>query len=272
MDTEQASKFTGSIPHHYDEGLGPHIFIDYALDMAKRAAHLPNTHTLELAAGTGIVSRALRNALPASSQLTVTDLNPPMLDIAEAKFQPGEKIKFQQADAMALPFDESSFDLIACQFGVMFFPDKVEAFKQARRVLKPGGNFLFNVWSDMEANPFSQIAQRVTQDVFPDDPPSFYKVPFGYHDEGQILADLEAAGFDQHSHQTIRLDKSVDDWALFARGLVFGNPMIEEIKTRGGTSPEAVVDKFISAFRDRFGHEPASMPLEAKVFSASKVD
>jgi len=272
MDTEQASKFTGSIPHHYDEGLGPHIFIDYALDMAKRAAHLPNTHTLELAAGTGIVSRALRNALPASSQLTVTDLNPPMLDIAKAKFNPGEVVEFQPADAMALPFDESSFDLIACQFGVMFFPDKVEAFKQARRVLKPGGNFLFNVWSDMEANPFSQIAQRVTQEVFPEDPPSFYEVPFGYHDEEIVRADLASAGFVGVQEESVELDKSVSDWALLARGLVLGNPLIDEIETRGGITPEEMVDLFTSALRDHFGQEPSPMPLKATVFSASKVD
>jgi len=272
MDVVQASKFTGSIPHHYDEGLGPHIFIDYAMDMAKRAALLPNANTLELAAGTGIVSRQLRDALPPSSQLTVTDLNPPMLEIAQAKFNPSEKVEFQPADAMALPFDEASFDLVTCQFGVMFFPDKVEAFKQAKRVLKPGGSMLFNVWSELEANPFSQIAQRVTQDVFPDDPPTFYKIPFGYHDAELIVNDLSKAGFRDIHHEIVRLDKIVSDWALFASGLVFGNPMIEEIRQRGGISPEAVIEKFTAALRDRFGLEPSSMPLEAKVFSAKKLD
>ena len=268
----EATAFIGNIPQNYDEGLGPHIFIDYAADIAARAAALGAGEVLELAAGTGIVSRQLRDALPAQTRLVVTDLNPPMLDIARTKFAAGEAVEFRQADAMALPFDDASFDAIISQFGVMFFPDKVAAFKESRRVLRPGGNILFNVWGEMAKNPFSLVGHETAAEIFPDNPPVFYRFPFSYPDPALVSADLEAAGFIEISHETVGIDKLVEDWALFARGLVLGNPLVDEIRQRGSISEAEVVERFTLALRQRFGVEPARMPLEAVVFSARKPD
>ena len=265
-----ASAFTGSIPQHYDAGLGPVLFTDYAVDIANRAAALNPANVLELAAGTGIVSRALRDALAPDTRLLVTDLNPPMLEIARAKFEPDERVEFRPADAMALPFDDAGFDLIVCQFGVMFFPGKVEAFAEARRVLCQGGGLLFNVWGAMANNPFSLLAHETAAQIFPDNPPGFYKIPFSYPDPALISADLRAGRFVEISHETVRLDKEVRDWALFARGLVLGNPLVEEIRQRGTITEQAVVERLTDALRQRFGTEPARMPLEALVFSARK--
>jgi len=267
-----STAFIGNIPQNYDEGLGPHIFTDYAADLAARAAALDAGDVLELAAGTGIVSRQLRDALPAEARLVVTDLNPPMLDIARSKFEPGEVVEFRQADAMALPFDDNSFDAIISQFGVMFFPDKVEAFRESRRALRPGGHILFNVWGEMEANPFSLVGHETAAEIFPDNPPVFYRYPFSYADPALVTADLEAAGFVDIAHEIVSIDKRVDDWALFGRGLVLGNPLVDEIRQRGTISAEAVIERFTLALRTRFGIEPARMPLEAVVFSARKPD
>lgn len=266
----EATAFIGNIPKNYDEGLGPHIFIDYAADIAARAAALEAGDVLELAAGTGIVSRQLRDALPAATRLVVTDLNSPMLEIARTKFSDGEAVEFQQADAMALPFDDASFDAIISQFGVMFFPDKVEAFKESRRVLRPGGHMLFNVWGEMAGNPFSQVGHETAAEIFPDDPPVFYRYPFSYADPAVVSADLVAAGFVDIGHEMVSLDKEVADWALFARGLVLGNPLVDEIRQRGTVTEAAVIERFTLALRARFGTEPARMPLEAIVFSARK--
>jgi membrane protease YdiL (CAAX protease family)/SAM-dependent methyltransferase len=265
-----ASSFTGSIPENYDTFLGPHIFTDYAADISQRARRLDNCDVLELAAGTGIVSRALRDALPATSSLMVTDLNPPMLDVARAKFKSGEKVEFKAADAMALPFADASYDLIVSQFGVMFFPDKVGAFQQASCVLRPGGTLLFNVWGEMASNSFAQVAHETAGEIFPDNPPGFYPVPFSYCDVGVVTADLEAAGFQEITHETVSLDKQVADWSLLARGLVLGNPLVDEIKQRGGQTSEQVIDRFTEAFRTHFGTEPSSMPLKAIIFRATK--
>ena len=144
--SSDAASFIGNIPQHYDQGLGPIIFAEYAADIARRAAASRPARVLETAAGTGIVTRRLRDALPGDTQLTATDLNPPMLDMARAKFRPGEQVGFQPADAVALPFADQSFDAIVCQFGVMFFPDKAKSFVEAYRVLAPGGRYVLSVW------------------------------------------------------------------------------------------------------------------------------
>jgi ubiquinone/menaquinone biosynthesis C-methylase UbiE len=143
---EQSARFTGDIPTNYDRGMGPHLFVDYAADLARRVAAARPLRVLEIAAGTGIVTRLLRDILPVTADLVASDLNPPMLDVARQKFRAGERIEFQPADANALPFPDGAFDAVVCQFGVMFFPDKLRAFAEAFRVLKPGGRFLFSVW------------------------------------------------------------------------------------------------------------------------------
>ncbi len=266
---DRASHFGGSIPENYDRGLGPHIFDDYAQDLARRAAEANSADVLEIAAGTGIVTRKLRDALSPATRLVATDLNPPMLAVARSKFAPDERVEFKPADAMALPFDDGAFDLVVCQFGVMFFPDKAAAFREAGRVLRAGGRYLFNVWGSMSENPYSEVAHNVTAQFFAQDPPGFYKVPFGYSDQSVVMADMEAGGLQDIECETVTLTKAVTDWALFSRGLVFGNPLIDEINKRGGVDPEDVEQAILSALRGRFGHEPASMPLLATFYSGS---
>jgi SAM-dependent methyltransferase len=264
---DSANQFVGSIPENYDNGLGPNIFIDYADDLARRAGAAGASDVLELAAGTGIVSRRLRDALAPDARLTVTDLNPPMLGVAQAKFSDGEAVVFTPADAMALPFGDAQFDLVVCQFGVMFFPDKTASYREAARVLRPGGRYIFNTWGTMEANPFSLIAHEVTARFFPDDPPGFYRVPFSYADPDAVTGDLRAAGWADVEHDTIALDKIVADFSGFAQGMVFGNPLIDEIRQRGGVEPDDVVAAIIAELQTRWGPEPATMPLQATVFT-----
>src|SRR5262249_37771550 len=151
---------------------------------------------LETAAGTGVVTRALASVLPAQTQVTATDLNQPMLDHAKSRQLADSRITWRQADALALPFEDRSFDAVAGQFGAMFFPDKVQGYKEARRVLKPGGHFFFNVWDAIEENDFADVITQALATVFPNDPPRFMvRTPHGYHDEKQIRQELKAAGF-----------------------------------------------------------------------------
>src|SRR5262245_55217268 len=167
---DDAAEYVGSIPQHYDRCLGPLIFIDYAADIAHRVAARSPARVLETAAGTGIATRCLRDILPAGVRLTATDLNPPMLEIARTKFRPGEQVEFQPADATALPFADGSFDAVICQFGVMFFPDKDKSYREAFRILPPGGRYLFNVWDSHRHNPAGRIAHEVIGSFFPHDP------------------------------------------------------------------------------------------------------
>jgi SAM-dependent methyltransferase len=267
---DDVASFTGSIPQYYDQGLGPVIFAGYAADIAQRVAAGRPARVLETAAGTGIVTRKLRDALPTNAELTATDLNPPMLDIARGKFRPGEQVDFQPADATALPLADQSFDAVVCQFGLMFDPDKAKSFAEACRVLAPGGRYLLSVWDSHRYNPFGRIAHEVAARFFPIDPPQFYSVPFSCHQIDPIKDVLIAAGFDDIGIAVIRQERELADIARFARSAVFGNPLIDQVRARGGVDPERIVDTLEQEFRREFGSNPGRMPIQAMVFSAAK--
>src|ERR1700726_3503923 len=183
--------FAGSIPELYDRFLVPLIFEYYARDLAARVAQANPTHVLETAAGTGALTREMATSLPAHAAVTATDLNQPMLDHAAAGLRHDGRFAWRQADALALPFGDQSFDVVACQFGVMFFPDKVRGYTEAHRVLKPGGRFLFNVWDRTEESEFADVVTAALAGVFPKDPPRFMaRTPHGHHDVGRIRVDL----------------------------------------------------------------------------------
>lgn len=230
MSNDTAS-FVGDIPKHYDRGLGPILFADYAADIAQRVAALRPARLLEIAAGTGIVSRELRRLLPATiTQLVATDLNAQMLDEARTKLQPADRVELQIADAAALPFADASFDAVVCQFGVMFFPEKGRSYREVHRVLAPGGRYIFNVWDSSRYNPFAQIAHDVIGSFFPADPPQFYRVPFSYYQIDPIKDSLIEEGFTAIAIEVVRLMREVKDAAAFAQGLVYGNPVIGQIR------------------------------------------
>ena len=187
--------FAGSIPKLYETYLVPLIFAPYAADLARRVAGSGATRVLEVAAGTGVVTRALASVLPDGAAIVATDLNEAMLDHAAA-LGTARPVEWRRADAMALPFADGAFDAVVCQFGVMFFPDKRAAFAELRRVLAPGGTLFFNVWDCIEANEFADAVTTALERVFPDDPPRFLaRTPHGYHDRASIERDLSAAGF-----------------------------------------------------------------------------
>jgi ubiquinone/menaquinone biosynthesis C-methylase UbiE len=267
--SDGAAKFIGDVPGEYDRGLGPLIFEDYAKEMARRVAASHPLRVLETAAGTGIVTRWLRDLLPAGAHLTATDLSAPMLVVAQATFRPDEAVAFRGADATALPFPDGAFDALACQFGVMFFPDKEAAFREAWRVLAPGGRYVFSVWDAHAYNPFGRIAHEVAVASFPSDPPGFYAVPFGYHRIDPIKEALLGAGFGRLRIDVVRLEKIVPDAMAFARGIVFGNPLAEQIRTRGG-EPRRVMEATAEAFRREFGPDPGRMLLQAIIIEAAR--
>ncbi|MDA7427831.1 class I SAM-dependent methyltransferase [Primorskyibacter aestuariivivens] len=267
--SDNAAKFTGDIPTHYDAGLGPILFSDFGDRLTATACAGKAKKVIELAAGTGIVSRKLRDSLPREASLLVTDLNAPMLEVARNKFSDGENVDFALANAMELDCEDGAFDLMVCQFGVMFFPDKPASFREAARVLKPGGRYVFNVFSAMQENPYSQIAYSIPAQFVSGEPPRFYKVPFHYGNPDAVREDLAAAGWRDITHETIRLRKKIMEPEAFARGLVYGNPLIDELRNQGGVDPETVAAAVLRALEVTFGPTDMTMPLEATIFSCT---
>lgn len=267
-DATSAAQYTGNIPEHYERGLGPVIFTDYAADIARRVSARSPMRVLETAAGTGIVTRHLRDQLPPASQLTATDLNAAMLDVARSKFRSKERVTFLTADATELPFADYEYDCVVCQYGVMFFPDKAKSYREVRRVLAPDGRYVFNVWDSHAHNAYGRVAYDTVAGFFPNNPPQFHQVPFGYHQIDPIKEALLEAGFSDIRASVVRLEKRVTDIPLFTRGLVFGSPLVDQIRTRGG-DVERIMDALASAFvRDlELGERPLRM--QAIVFEAS---
>ena len=262
--------FTGKIPEIYDRLMGPMLFQPYAADLARRMGGLRTGHVLETAAGTGIVTRALAAALPDTVAITATDLNQPMLDYAAA--QPGaDRVIWRQADAQALPFADQTFDAVICQFGVMFFPDKAAGYRQAVRVLKPGGRFLFNVWSALALNPIPHVLTEAVAALFPADPPRFLaRTPHGYNDIATITAALNAAGFVAITAERHTERSRAASARAAAMAFCQGSPLRGEIEARDASRLAAATEVAAQALASRFGDGPIEAPMEAIVFSATR--
>jgi len=269
MTDDKAAAFAGTLAEFYDRYLVPFLFAPYAEVVAGRAKGLRPRRVLETAAGTGVVTEALSRTLPSDVVITATDLNLPMIERGKAR--PGmERVVWQQADAMKLPFSDAAFDLIVCQFGVMFFPDKDKAYREAYRVLGYGGRYHFNVWDSFDFNPFARISHDAIGGFFNCDAPAFFTVPFGYHRIDEIKSSLLAAGFTELAVHVLKIDKMITTARQFAEGLVLGNPIIDEIRARGTTDSAPIIAAVTETLQSAFGEHPARMPLQAIVFSALK--
>lgn len=262
IDTNSA--FVGDIPGNYDKGMGPVIFDHMARMMAEKTAAVAPQSVLELAAGTGIVTRHLSTVL-GDAHVVATDLNEPMLDIARGKFAETDNVRFQTADAQDLPFEDATFDAVVCQFGHMFFPDRDKAYAEAARVLRPGGQYLFSTWGTNAENPYSELMIEALAAAFEGDPPGFMKVPFSLNDAPAILDEVAQAGFVDPHHEMIEHAPSVDSYDNFAQGLILGSPAYFEVLERSGDHDE-IARELAGQMRARFGREPSTMPLKAHFF------
>jgi ubiquinone/menaquinone biosynthesis C-methylase UbiE len=268
--TNSDSNFAGSIPALYDRWLGPLQFEPYAVDLAERVARLSPSAVLETAAGTGIVTVELAKRLGSGVKIHATDLNRPMLDIAARKITSPD-VAWQQADAMALPFADEEFDALACQFGVIFFPDKLKACSEARRVLRQAGHFIFNVWDRLELNEFSDVVHQAAAAYFPDNPPHFFRrVPFGYFDTDVIAATLRDAGFKNVSFERVAKRSRAPSAGEVALGLCQGTPLRAEIEARDASGLQAVTGHVQKALEKRFGNGPIECGIQAIVFLAQR--
>jgi ubiquinone/menaquinone biosynthesis C-methylase UbiE len=266
--TAADSIFGGSIPALYDQYLGSLIFEPYAAILATRLAELNPKRVLETAAGTGIVTRELARVLPKSVAITATDLNQPMVDFAAGQMA-AERVSWRQADAQSLPFEDGAFDAVVCQFGVMFFPDRLAAYREARRVLKPKGRIVFDVWDRIEDNEFANITQGAVAALFPDDPPQFLaRTPHGYFETSRLRSELEAAGFTNIALETIVARSRAPSPRDPAIGYCQGTPLRNEIEARDKDRLGEATDTAASAIAKRFGTGAVDAKIQAHVIVA----
>jgi ubiquinone/menaquinone biosynthesis C-methylase UbiE len=267
MNTDRL--FAGSVPENYDRYMVPLIFEPYAEDIARRAASFSPRTVLEIAAGTGVVTRALAPRLSQDATYTVTDLNQPMLDYAASRQPPDNRITWQQADAMSLPFGDAVFDLVCCQFGAMFFPERSSAYREAKRVLKPGGYFLFSVWDRIEENVFADDVTNALARIFPSDPPRFMaRTPHGYHDKALIRDDLKKAGFSGVMIDTCAEQSRASSPRIPAVAYCQGTLLRNEIEARGTGKLDRATEYAASLIAERHGSGEVAAKIQAHVITA----
>ena len=272
MSSSESDKiFAGSVPKLYEEYLVPLIFQPYAEDLANRLASRTLSRVLEIAAGTGVVTRRLASVLPEAVSIVATDLNRPMLNMA-AEIGTDRPVEWREADAMQLPFDEGEFDAVVCQFGAMFFPRKSKAFSEARRVLRAGGVFLFNTWDRIEENEFAHTVTTSLEALFPKAPPRFLvRTPHGYYDRAVVERDLKDGGFlsppDVH---TVAARSTAASPRIPALAYCQGTPLRNEIEARDSSRLDEATNLAGAAIAQRFGPGPVDGKIQAHIFDVER--
>lgn len=261
------ASFTGSIPEYYDSCLGPAWFDAFAKDLVQRLPAKPPGDVLEIACGTGLVTRRLRERLDPALRLVATDLSKAMLDYARSKLGDRKGIEWREADAVNLPFSDGEFGAVVCAFGVMFVPDKKAVFREARRVLKPGGAFLFNVWDRIEENPCAAVNAEVVEGLFPGDQELRFRIPYEMHDPALLRQLLAGARFQETRIEKTRVQIDRISARTVATGQIRGTPRSLLIEKRGA-SLDQVVEKVSAALAKMGGADPLRASANAIVVEA----
>lgn len=263
--------FVDAIPAIYERLVVPLIFKSFATDLAQRVARTSPANVLEIAAGTGVLTRQLAIDLPVSTSIVATDLNGPMLAQAKARGT-RRAVRWEIADALNLPFPDRSFDAVACQFGVMFFPDKTRGYSEVHRVLRPGGRFFFNVWDRIDENEFTAVTESALEKFFPENPPRFFsRTPHGYCDKSVIERELAAAGFSGNVEaETVTARSRAESAQLVAEAFCSGTPLRNDIEARAPAGLSSAIGHVAAAIARRFGNGPVDGKIQALVLSVVK--
>ena len=262
--------YYGPVTENYERYPGALLLEPFAKSMARRVAQLQPQTILELACGTGVATRHMAELLPDSAMIIATDKNPAMLEYAKKSVPKAEGISWEKADANNLPYPDGIFDVVVCQFGVMFFRDRPRAFAEAYRVLKPGGTFIFNTWDDFGYNPAVSTTQELLDQVFGMDSPSFYRIPLGYHSENRIAMDLISGGFAKLSIHTERKAGYSPTARSAAKGLLEGTLPIDAFQAMGPVIMHGLRCELSLRLARQYGREHLELPIQAKFAVAVK--
>jgi len=261
--------FSGSIAHHYEDFLGPMFFEPYAIEVSKRIKPSAVRIALELACGTGRVTRHLRNVVPSNAKLIASDISPEMLAVAKNKLS-SLTIEWKIIDAQELPFDDNSIDLVVCCFGYMFIPDKAKAYAEAYRVLSQGGMLLFATWDKLEHNAASYVHRMVAKKYLTEPLPETYNLPVSMSDDQEIRKGLQQAGFSKIIVD--RVDKISESQSAkeAANGLAQGGSIYNEIMKRNPAWIEEIKETVEKELAEKFGASPMRAPMRALITQAWK--
>lgn len=262
------ARFTGSIAQFYEQFMVPTFFEPYAVLVADAVREIAPRRVLETAAGTGALTRALLAALPEDAAVTATDLNAAMIDYA-AEHVHDTRLRWMRADAQELPFAARTQDAVVCQFGVMFFPDPDQAYREARRVLADGGAFVFAVWDGLAQNDFARVVHDAAGALFPANPPQFIaRTPHGHGDVTVHERRLAAAGFRDVTSRPLETRSRAPSAQFVATAVCQGTPLRNELLALDPDGLEAITDAIAHAVAEHFGNGTVEGAMRAYLITA----
>jgi ubiquinone/menaquinone biosynthesis C-methylase UbiE len=259
------ANFGGSIPEYYDSIMGPAQFEAYGAELAARLPANPGGDVLEIATGTGRVTRHLRERLDSGVKLVASDLSLAMLEVARKRLGAARNIEFHEADACKLPFKDAGFAAVVCAFGVMFVPDKPAAFREARRVLRKGGTWYFNVWDGLENNPHGRSTAEIMEALDP--ALKGGAMPYLFNDRGVIERLLVGERFEKPRFEVVRIACTCPSARDFATGQIRGTPRGQLLQQKG-IDVDAIIDQAAAALAKVGGSAPFKYTAQALVIEA----
>jgi ubiquinone/menaquinone biosynthesis C-methylase UbiE len=270
MPSKEAFKFTGEDAEYYDQYLGPILFEPYAKYLVARIDTKSLHSILEIACGTGRVTRHLRQGLPASVKLVATDISNDMLNVARHEVD-NTGIEFKAEDAQNLSFPDNSFDLVVCQFGMMFLPDKAKGFAEIFRVLKPGGKFMTLTWDDTLRIPLCKLTVNdLVVPHFKDEDTTRFFVPFSMYDPAKLEDWMQGAGFTDVDVQNAVLQSGPHEMGNVVQAFFRKHMLGKEVKAKDPSAFERIAQKFEEEIPKRFGSDQPTFDLSAFLTTGTK--
>ena len=261
--------FGGSVSQNYEDYLGAFLFEPFAVDLTARLNFDGVSTVLELACGSGRLTKHIADALPENVEFTATDLSADMISVAKTKVK-SERVTWATADMMDLQFEDNSFDLVVCQFGLMLVPDQMEAFAEILRVLKPGGKAIFNTWTDRDHNKVWAIGDKVLHSFFGENIVGQNPGPFALGDKDVVFGMLKTTGFAEINATTFECIGETDSAANVAYGFIHGLPMGSFVQKRGAVLMPDIIESLEENYRSELGDHPVKAPQKALIFEAVK--
>jgi len=261
----------GNAAETYEEALVPAIFAPWAPLVVDLAHPQEGERVLDVACGTGIVARTLASCVGPRGAVAGVDLNPGMLKVARrvcaTESHSAAQIEWHEASADKLPFLDALFNVVCCQLGLQFFPDRAAALREMRRVLVPGGRLAVMVWRGIHESPgFAVLAEALERHVG-GAAAAIMRAPFGLSDSEELTALVRAAGFHdiviQQRVGTVRFGST----EKLVSSYIAGSPLAGPISKASDAARQALVADVQNALGTYMSDTELTFPIAAQLLS-----
>jgi ubiquinone/menaquinone biosynthesis C-methylase UbiE len=267
---KEAFTFSGDDASNYETWLGPILFEPSSLEFMKYIGTKDLHHVLEISAGTGRLTRHLRDYFPFATSIVASDISPDMLEIAKENLK-SLPIEFQTADAQNLPFDDNSFDLVVWQYGLMFLPDKQKGVSEAFRVLKPEGRLILSTWDSIENIPLLRIVFNETIiPFFEGEDTARYSTPFSLYDPAKLNEFLTTAGLKNKKIIPVEFGSRSTSPKEIVNAFLLKHPLGREVANKERGALQMLAKQMEQRLSDRFGKIDLRFKLKALISTGQK--